>query len=36
MNAIIFALLLAQDKAIVEGTVVNALTNEPLQSSCAS
>jgi len=33
MNALIFALLLAQDKAIVEGTVVNALTNEPLRKA---
>jgi carboxypeptidase family protein len=31
MIPLVFALLLAQDKATVEGTVVNALTNEPLK-----
>jgi hypothetical protein len=33
MTSLIFALLLAQDKAIVEGTVVNSLTNEPLRKA---
>ncbi len=33
MNALIFALLLGQEKAIVEGTVVNAMTNEPLRKA---
>ena len=31
MIPLLFALFLAEDKAIVEGTVVNALTNEPLK-----
>jgi carboxypeptidase family protein len=31
MIPLVFALLLAQDKAVVEGVVLNALTNEPLR-----
>ena len=30
MTSLIFALLLLQEKATIEGKVVNALTNEPL------
>ncbi len=33
MIPLFIAMLLAQDKAIVEGTVVNALTNEPLKKA---
>jgi protocatechuate 3,4-dioxygenase beta subunit len=33
MIPVLFALLLAQDKAIFEGTVVNALTGEPLRKA---
>jgi len=33
MIPLLFALLLAQEKAILEGTVVNALTNEPLRKA---
>jgi len=33
MIPLFFVLLLAQDKAIVEGTIVNALTNEPLKKA---
>ncbi|HTB13875.1 MAG TPA: carboxypeptidase-like regulatory domain-containing protein [Bryobacteraceae bacterium] len=33
MIPIVFALLLIQDKAVVEGTVLNALTNEPLKKA---
>jgi hypothetical protein len=33
MNTLFLALLLAQDKATVEGTVVNALTKEPLKKA---
>ena len=33
MIPLVLALLLAQERAIVEGTVVNALTNEPLRKA---
>jgi hypothetical protein len=33
MIPVVFALLLAQDKAVVEGVVINALTNEPLRKA---
>jgi hypothetical protein len=33
MIPLFFALLLAQDKTIVEGTVINGLTNEPLRKA---
>jgi hypothetical protein len=33
MIPVVFALLLAQDKAVVEGIVINALTNEPLRKA---
>lgn len=36
MIQLIFAFLLVQDKAIVEGTVVNALTNEPLKKAAVT
>src|SRR5580692_1141807 len=33
MNALLFALLLMQDKAIVEGTILNAVTDEPVRKA---
>ncbi len=33
MIHLVFALLLTQDKAVVEGSVVNAITNEPLKKA---